>query len=86
MILGPETEGFEKEFAEYAGAEFCAGVNSGTSALTIALMALGTGNGDEVITVSNTCVPTISAIEMIRATPAFIDTNESDHSRVNTER
>ena len=84
LILGPETDGFEKEFSEYTDSEFCIGVNSGTSAITIALMALGIGQGDEVITVSNTCVPTISAIEMTGAKPVFVDVNESD-LLINTE-
>jgi len=84
LILGPETEGFENDFASFCGANFCIGVNSGTSALTIALMALGVGAGDEVITVSNTCVPTISAIEMAGAKPVFVDVNEPD-LLINTE-
>lgn len=84
LILGPETGNFENEFSEYTDSEFCIGVNSGTSAIMIALMALGIGPGDEVITVSNTCVPTISAIEMTGAKPVFVDVNDSD-LLINTE-
>lgn len=78
LILGPETEAFEKEFADFTGAKYCIGVNSGTTALQISLMAAGVGPGDEVITVSNTCVPTISAIELNGAVPIFIDVNDID--------
>ncbi len=78
LILGPESEAFEEEFADFTGSRFCIGVNSGTSALIIAFMALGIGEGDEVITVSNTCVPTISAIEMTGAKPVFVDVKGSD--------
>jgi len=78
LILGAETEAFEAEFAAYVGAKHCIGVSSGTTALHLALMALGVGHGDEVITVSNTCVPTISAIELTGATPVFVDVREED--------
>src|SRR5688500_18217032 len=49
FILGPQVEAFEKAFAEYVGGAFCVGVNSGTAALQLALMACGIGQGDEVI-------------------------------------
>lgn len=75
FILGPETEAFEKEFAEYLGAQYCVGVNSGTDALHLAIRALGIGKGDEVITVPNTAVATVAAIEMAGATPVFCDVN-----------
>ena len=78
LILGPETEAFEHEFASFVGAKHCIGVNSGTTALHLALMALGVGPGDEVITVSNTCVPTIAAIELCGATPVFVDVRDKD--------
>jgi dTDP-4-amino-4,6-dideoxygalactose transaminase len=84
LILGTETESFEKEFCEFVGAKYCIGVNSGTAALYISLMALGIGEGDEIITVSNTCVPTISAIETVGAKPVFVDINEHD-MMINTE-
>ncbi len=73
FILGPETEAFEKEFADYIGVKHCIGVNSGTDALHLAIRALGIGKGDEVITVPNTAVATVAAIEMAGATPVFSD-------------
>jgi aminotransferase EvaB len=78
LILGPETKAFESEFADFVGAKHCIGVNSGTSALHLSLMGMGVGFGDEVITVANTCVPTISAIELSGATPVFIDVRDED--------
>lgn len=77
-ILGPEVEAFEREFADYAGAKHGVGVNSGTDALTIALLALEVGRGDEVITVANTAVPTVAAIRAIGAIPKFVDVNPDD--------
>jgi len=73
LILGPETQAFETDFAAVVGARFAVAVTSGTAALFVALRALGIGQGDEVITVSNTCVPTIAAIRMTGATPVFVD-------------
>lgn len=73
FILGPETEAFETEFAQYLGVEHAIGVNSGTDALHLAMRALGIGKGDEVVTVPNTAVATVSAIEMAGATPVFCD-------------
>lgn len=78
LILGPETEAFENEFAKFMGAKHCIAVSSGTTALHLALFALGIGQGDEVITVSNTCTPTIAAIRLAGATPVFIDVREED--------
>lgn len=78
LILGPETEAFEREFAALAGAKHCVGVASGTAALHVALMALGLGPGDEVVTVANTCVPTIAAIRLTGARPVFVDVREDD--------
>lgn len=78
LILGPETEAFEHEFAAYIGADSCIGVSSGTMALSLALFALDVGPGDEVITVANTCVPTASAIALTGAQPVFVDVCEYD--------
>ena len=69
------TDKFEEEFADYNGNKNCIGVSSGTSALHIALMALGIGPGDEVITVSHTFRATVSAIKYCNATPVFVDIN-----------
>jgi aminotransferase EvaB len=78
LILGPETEAFEQEFAAHVGAKHCIGVTSGTTALHLALLGLNIGLGDEVITVANTCVPTVAAIELTGATPVFVDVRDED--------
>ena len=62
FTLGPEVAAFEQEFAEFCGAQRGVAVNSGTSALHLALLAAGIGPGDEVITVPFTFVATVSAI------------------------
>jgi dTDP-4-amino-4,6-dideoxygalactose transaminase len=73
FILGPEVEAFEREFAEYVGAQHGIGVGSGTEALHLALLALGIGPGDEVITVPNTAVATVAAVELAGAQPVLVD-------------
>lgn len=73
FVLGPEVEAFEEEFAAYCGVGHAVAVNSGTAALHLALLALGVGRGDEVITVSNTFIATGEAISAAGATPVFID-------------
>lgn len=73
FIMGPEVEAFEQEFAEYIGVQHGVGVGSGTDALVIGLRALGVGVGDEVITVPNTAVATVSAIESAGARPVLVD-------------
>ena len=73
FVLGPEVEAFEREFADYCGAQNAVAVNSGTSALHLALLAAGVGRGDEVITVPFTFVATVSAIVYTGATPVFVD-------------
>jgi dTDP-4-amino-4,6-dideoxygalactose transaminase len=72
-ILGPEVAKLEEEFAAYSGARFGVGVNTGTSALHLSLLAAGIGPGDEVITVPFTFVATIAAIEYAGARPVFVD-------------
>ena len=62
LILGENVSAFEDEFAQYCGVGHGVGVNSATDALFLAMKALGIGAGDEVITVANTAVPTVSAI------------------------
>jgi len=73
LILGDSVKNFEEAFAMYCGVNFGVGVNSGTDALFLGLKAIGVGTGDEVITVANTAVPTVSAIVATGARPAFID-------------
>lgn len=73
FVLGPEVAAFEERFADYCGARYCVAVNSGTSALHLALLTAGVGPGDEVITVSMTFVATTSAILYCGAKPVFVD-------------
>jgi dTDP-4-amino-4,6-dideoxygalactose transaminase len=73
FILGPEVLAFEKEFATYCGTAEAIGLNSGTSALHLALLAAGVGPGDEVITVPFTFVATAAAIVYAGAKPVFVD-------------
>lgn len=73
FALGSEVAAFETEFANYCGARYGVGVNSGTSALHLALLAAGIGAGDEVITVPFTFVATVAAILYSGARPVFVD-------------
>lgn len=73
FVLGSEVAAFEEEFAAYSGARFGVGVNSGTSALHLALLAAGVGPGDEVITVPLTFVATVAAIGYTGARPVLVD-------------
>jgi len=65
LILGPEVKAFEEEFAAFVGARHAIGVASGSDALEFALLVAGVGNGDEVITVANSAVPTTAAIREV---------------------
>jgi dTDP-4-amino-4,6-dideoxygalactose transaminase len=76
-ILGPEVGAFEEEFAEYLGISYAVGVNSGTDALALSLIALGIQPGDEVIAPSFTAPATVAAIHMAGATPILVDVEES---------
>jgi dTDP-4-amino-4,6-dideoxygalactose transaminase len=73
FVLGREVAAFEEEFAAYTGAKYCIAVNSGTSALHLALLAAGIGPGDEVITVPFSFVATVAAVEYTGATPVLVD-------------
>lgn len=72
-VLGPQVDAFEKEFAKYCNVKHAIGVNSGTSALHLALIAAGVKHGDEVITVPMTFIATAWGISYIGATPVFVD-------------
>jgi aminotransferase EvaB len=78
LILGQEGIKFEREMAAFLGVAGGVGVNSGTDAIYIALASLGVKAGDEVITVPNTAVPTVSAIRTLGATPVFVDIRDDD--------
>jgi len=80
FIGGPQVLGFEKEFAEFCESKYCAGLNSGTDALRFALMAVGVGPGDEVITVPNTFIATTEAISQAGATPVFVDIDKRTYN------
>ena len=73
FTLGSEVAAFEQEFAAYSQAAYGIGVNTGTSALHLALLAAGVGPGDEVITVPHTFIATASAIDYTGAKPVFVD-------------
>lgn len=73
LILGEKVKKFEDQFSSYCNVKYGVGVNSGTDAIFLGLKALNIGENDEVITVSNTAVPTVSAITATGAKPVFVD-------------
>ncbi len=73
---GPYVKAFEDDFASFCGCTHCAGVGSGTEALWAALIALGVGPGDEVITAANTFIATAEAVSFCGAKPVFVDVEE----------
>ena len=76
LVFGPKVEEFQDKFSTYQDCEFGLGVGNCTDALFITLKALNVGEGDEVITVSNTAVPTATSIAMVGAKPVFVDIDE----------
>jgi dTDP-4-amino-4,6-dideoxygalactose transaminase len=80
FVLGKEVAAFEDEFAAYCGVRHGVGVNSGTSALHLALLAGGIGPGDEVITVPLTFVATAAAIVYTGARPVFVDVDPTTYT------
>jgi dTDP-4-amino-4,6-dideoxygalactose transaminase len=77
---GPFVAQFEKEFAAFCGTQFAAGVGSGTDALWMALLGLGIGPGDEVITVPDTFIATAEAISWCGAKPVFVDVDSATYN------
>jgi len=73
LTQGPQVEGFEREFAELVGAPHACAVSNCTVALHLALLALGIGPGDEVVTVSHTFIASANAIRQCGGVPVFID-------------
>lgn len=72
-ILGPEVHELEEKLAEYTGAKYCITCANGTDALQIALMSLGVGPGDEVITPGFTYIATAETVALLGATPVYVD-------------
>jgi dTDP-4-amino-4,6-dideoxygalactose transaminase len=80
FVLGKAVADFEQEFASYCGVKHCMGVNSGTSALMMALKALDIGEGDEVITTTNTFIATAEAISYAGAKPVLVDMEDKSYN------
>jgi dTDP-4-amino-4,6-dideoxygalactose transaminase len=79
-ILGARLDEFERAFAGYLGRGFCAGVNSGTDAIHLALASAGVEPGDGVVTVPNTAVPTVAAIRAMGARPYLVDIDPATYT------
>jgi len=77
FCLGPDVAQFEKNFAKFCGAEHCVAFNSGTSALHVAMLLLGVGPGDEVVTTPFTFVATSWAISYVGAKPVYVDVDDA---------
>src|SRR5947209_11291174 len=78
LTTGPRAEELERRFAEYVGAKHALAVSSGTAAMHLALVALGIGPGDEVVTTPITWPATANVIVHTGATPVFADVRDSD--------
>ncbi|MDP9130386.1 MAG: aminotransferase class I/II-fold pyridoxal phosphate-dependent enzyme, partial [Candidatus Binatota bacterium] len=79
FILGPAVNQFETEMAAFLGCQYAVGVASGSDALLLALMALGVGPGDAVITTPFTFFSTVSSITRLGATPLFVDIDSDSY-------
>ena len=80
FVGGKELEAFEREYADYCGANHCIGVANGTDAVRFALMASGVGKGDAVVSVSHTFIATIEAISQAGAGVEFVDIDERTYT------
>lgn len=85
LLLGPNVEAFEREFADYCGADLSVGLSSGTDALYAALRAVGVAAGDEVVAPAHTFFATIEAIVHTGATPVMVDV-EPERLTIDPER
>lgn len=79
-ILGPEVDELEEKLAAYTGVRHCISVANGTDALQIAMMALGIGPGDEVITPGFTYIATAETVALLRAQPVYVDVDEKTYN------
>ncbi len=79
-VLGQQLSNFENEFAKFCNAKHCIGLNTGTSALHLALLAKGIRKGDEIITAPNTFFATCEAISYTGAIPRFVDIDEGTYN------
>ncbi len=79
FVGGPHVESFERDFAAYCGTQYAVACKSGTDALKLALMAVGVGTGEEVITVSHTFIATVEAITSVGAHPVFVDIDKATY-------
>lgn len=79
-ILGPEVDELEEKLAAYTGARHCISVANGTDALQIAMMALGIGPGDEVITPGFTYIATAETVALLRAKPVYVDVSNTTYN------
>ena len=77
FTLGKPLKIFEKNFAKLIGTKYAIGVNSGTDALKLSLVAIGIKQGDEIITAANTFVATVGAITELGAKPVFVDCDDT---------
>jgi dTDP-4-amino-4,6-dideoxygalactose transaminase len=80
VAQGPEVDAFEREFARAVGAPFACATSSGTSALVLALAAVGVSPGDEVVTVSHSFIATANAIRHVGAVPVFVDVEPATYT------
>ena len=76
FILGEDVTLFEKEYAQYCGTEYAVGIDNGTSALELSIIALGIGKGDKVIVPAFTFIATATAVHFTGAQPVFVDVEE----------
>ena len=80
LMQGPEVQGLERELAAYVGSRHACMVSSGTAALHLALLAVGVGPGDEVVTVSHSFIATANAIRLCGALPVFVDIDPATYN------
>lgn len=80
FVLGPHVDAFERGFADYCGVKHCVGLNNGTTALHMALLALDVGPDDEVITTPHSWISTSWGIAYTGATPVFVDIDRSSYN------